>query len=71
MRKAPGGIWKRFPLIPAAKMTGAAKAQADDVLYVSATPVLHQRPGIPGIRRGYGHFLKYFRLSTTMERQSS
>lgn len=53
------------------KMTGAAKAQVDDVLYVPAAPALHQRPGLPGIRRVYGHFLKYFRLSSTMVRQSS
>lgn len=32
------------------RMTGAAKAQVDEVLYVPAALALHQRPGIPGIR---------------------
>lgn len=36
------------------KMTGAAKAQVDDVLYVPAALALHQRPGIPGIRSTFG-----------------
>ena len=30
------------------RMTGAAKAQVDEVLYVPAALALHQRPGIPG-----------------------
>ena len=36
------------------RMTGAAKAQADEVLYVPAALALHQRPGIPGIRSTFG-----------------
>ena len=32
------------------RMTGAAKAQVDEVLYVPAALALHQRPGVPGIR---------------------
>ena len=36
------------------RMTGAAKAQVDDVLYVPAALALHQRPGIPGIRSTFG-----------------
>lgn len=35
-------------------MTGAAKAQVDEVLYVPAALALHQRPGIPGIRSTFG-----------------
>lgn len=36
------------------KMTGAVKAQVDEVLYVPAALALHQRPGIPGIRSTFG-----------------
>ena len=36
------------------RMTGAAKAQVDEVLYVPAALALHQRPGIPGIRSTFG-----------------
>lgn len=36
------------------RMTGAAKAKVDEVLYVPATLALHQRPGIPGIRSTFG-----------------
>lgn len=36
------------------RMTGAAKAQVDDILYVPAALALHQRPGIPGIRSTFG-----------------
>lgn len=36
------------------RMTGAAKAKVDEVLYVPAALVLHQRPGIPGIRSTFG-----------------
>ena len=32
------------------RMTQAAKATVDDVLYVPAALALHQRPGVPGIR---------------------
>ena len=32
------------------RMTGAAKAQVDEVLHVPAALALHQRPGVPGIR---------------------
>ena len=35
-------------------MTGAAKAQVDEVLYVPAALALHQRPGVPGIRSTFG-----------------
>ena len=36
------------------RMTQAAKAQIDEVLYVPAALALHQRPGIPGIRSTFG-----------------
>ena len=36
------------------KMTGAVKAQVDEVLYVPASLALHQRPGVPGIRSTFG-----------------
>ena len=36
------------------RMTSAAKAQVDEVLYVPAALALHQRPGIPGIRSTFG-----------------
>ncbi len=36
------------------KMTGAVKAQVDEVLYVPAALALHQRPGVPGIRSTFG-----------------
>ena len=36
------------------RMTQAAKAQVDQVLYVPAALALHQRPGVPGIRRTFG-----------------
>lgn len=36
------------------RMTGAAKAQVDEVLYVPVALALHQRPGIPGIRSTFG-----------------
>lgn len=36
------------------RMTGAAKAQVDEVLYVPAALAMHQRPGIPGIRSTFG-----------------
>lgn len=36
------------------RMTQAAKAQVDQVLYVPAALALHQRPGIPGIRSTFG-----------------
>lgn len=36
------------------RMTQAAKAQADQVLYVPAALALRQRPGVPGIRSTFG-----------------
>ncbi|PWM88278.1 MAG: excinuclease ABC subunit A [Lentisphaerae bacterium] len=36
------------------RMTQAAKAQVDEVLYVPAALALHQRPGIPSIRSTFG-----------------
>lgn len=36
------------------RMTQAAKADVDEVLYVPAALALHQRPGIPGIRSTFG-----------------
>ena len=36
------------------RMTQAAKAQVDEVLYVPAALALRQRPGIPGIRSTFG-----------------
>ena len=36
------------------RMTQAARADADEVLYVPAALALHQRPGIPGIRSTFG-----------------
>lgn len=41
------------------RMTGAAKAQVDEVLYVPAALALHQRPGIPDpqyLRNRHGAF---------------
>ena len=36
------------------RMTQAAKALVDEVLYVPAALALHQRPGVPGIRSTFG-----------------
>ena len=36
------------------RMTQAAKASVDEVLYVPAVLALHQRPGVPGIRSTFG-----------------
>ena len=36
------------------RMTQAATAQVDQVLYVPAALALHQRPGVPGIRSTFG-----------------
>lgn len=36
------------------RMTQAAKADVDDVLYVPAALALHQRPSVPGIRSTFG-----------------
>ena len=36
------------------RMTQAARAAVDDVLYVPAALALHQRPGVPGIRSTFG-----------------
>lgn len=36
------------------RMTQAAKADVDEILYVPAALALHQRPGIPGIRSTFG-----------------
>ena len=36
------------------RMSFAAKADVDDVLYVPASIALHQRPGVPGIRSTFG-----------------
>ncbi len=36
------------------RMTQAAKAVVDEVLYVPAALALHQRPGVPGIRSTFG-----------------
>ena len=36
------------------RMTGAARAQVDEVLYVPAALALHQRPAVPGIRSTFG-----------------
>lgn len=36
------------------RMTQAAKAQVDELLYVPAALALHQRPGVPGIRSTFG-----------------
>jgi len=36
------------------RMTQAARAQVDEVLYVPASVALHQRPPIPGIRSTFG-----------------
>ena len=54
------------------RMTQAAKATVDDVLYVPAALALHQRPGVPGIRSTFGTGtellnslrLKYSRLAS-------
>ncbi|MBQ8093190.1 MAG: excinuclease ABC subunit UvrA [Clostridia bacterium] len=39
---------------PRRRMTQAAKADVDEVLYVPAALALHQRPGVPGIRSTFG-----------------
>ena len=36
------------------RMTQAARAEVDEVLYVPAALALHQRPGVPGIRSTFG-----------------
>ena len=36
------------------RMTQAAKASVDEVLYVPSALALHQRPGVPGIRSTFG-----------------
>ena len=36
------------------RMTQAAKAQVDELLYVPAALALHQRPAVPGIRSTFG-----------------
>ena len=36
------------------RMTQAAKADVDNVLYIPAALALHQRPGVPGIRSTFG-----------------
>ena len=36
------------------RMTQAARANVDEVLYVPASLAMHQRPGIPGIRSTFG-----------------
>ena len=36
------------------RMTQAAKAQVDEVLYIPAAIALHQRPSVPGIRSTFG-----------------
>ena len=36
------------------RMTGAARANVDEVRYVPAALALHQRPGIPGVRSTFG-----------------
>ena len=36
------------------RMTQAAKARVDEILYVPAALALHQRPGVPGIRSTFG-----------------
>ena len=36
------------------RMTQAARAGVDEVLYVPAALALHQRPGVPGIRSTFG-----------------
>ena len=36
------------------RMTGAARADVDEISYVPAALALHQRPGVPGIRSTFG-----------------
>ncbi len=36
------------------RMTQAARADVDEVLYIPASLALHQRPGVPGIRSTFG-----------------
>ena len=36
------------------RMTQAAKAEVDEILYVPAALALHQRPAVPGIRSTFG-----------------
>jgi excinuclease ABC subunit A len=35
-------------------MTGASKANVDEILYVPASLALNQRPAVPGIRSTFG-----------------
>ena len=54
------------------RMTQAAKADVDDVLYVPAALALHQRPGVPGIRSTFGtgtELLNSLRLMYSQTRQ--
>ena len=43
-----------LPTYTRRRMTQAAKASVDEVLYVPAALALHQRPGVPGIRSTFG-----------------
>ena len=36
------------------RMTGASRAEVDEILYVPASLALHQRPALPGIRSTFG-----------------
>ncbi|MBQ3386903.1 MAG: excinuclease ABC subunit UvrA, partial [Eggerthellaceae bacterium] len=36
------------------RMTGAARADVEDIQYVPASLALHQRPAVPGIRSTFG-----------------
>ena len=47
------------------RMTQAAKAQVDEVLYVPAALALHQRPGVPGIRSTFGTGTELFAWQAT------
>ena len=44
------------------RMTQAARADVDEVLYVPAALAMHQRPGIPGIRSTFTELLNSLRL---------
>ena len=48
------------------RMTGAVKAQVDEVLHVPAALALHQRPGVPGIRSTFGTWVQTFGMNFPM-----
>ncbi len=48
------------------RMTGASKADVDEILYVPAALALHQRPSVPGIRSTFGTGTELFNILRLM-----